>query len=551
MASRRDLLRSLAAVGGFAGAYAAARALGVIEGQEAWAGAPALPAGAGAGAKVVILGAGVGGLAAAFELTRAGYDCTVLEARDRTGGRNWSLRNGSVLDMEDGTRQVCRFDALPHLYLNAGPARIPSHHDATLGYARELGVPMEVLVNHSHSALIQAEGVNGGRPIQMRQAIYDFRGHMADLLAKSVRGGGLDQTLSADDKDKVVSALMAWGALSGDTATRSATSGADIMAGPPAHYKGPLAYRGGVQAGYAQEPGAGDRVAKARASLPLSDLLHPLVRLGSEFHDIIEMQATMQQPVGGMDRIPAALEARLGPVVRKNAEVTRIARKGQGVEITYTDKSTGAATMIAADYCICTIPFTVLRRIPSDFSPDRKPVIAKAVYENGVKTAFQAPRFWEREDRIYGGLSFTDRDTFITWYPSSALHAPEGVLVAGYAFADQADRFGAKTLEQRYAYAAETVEKLHPGKSGLLKNPITINWAKVPYNYGIDCPLDEQDPAGYALMGQPDGPFYFAGEHLSHVGAWQQGAIVSAHRAVVMLDARRRQATPVTAVRAQ
>ncbi|MBV9626975.1 MAG: FAD-dependent oxidoreductase, partial [Xanthobacteraceae bacterium] len=58
------------------------------------------------GTKVVILGAGAAGLSAAYELTRAGYACTVLEARDRVGGRNFTVRRGSAIEMTDGSRQV-------------------------------------------------------------------------------------------------------------------------------------------------------------------------------------------------------------------------------------------------------------------------------------------------------------------------------------------------------------------------------------------------------------------------------------------------------------
>jgi len=42
------------------------------------------------------------------------------------------------------------------------------------------------------------------------------------------------------------------------------------------------------------------------------------------------------------------------------------------------------------------------------------------------------------------------------------------------------------------------------------------------------------------VLSEPDGPFYFAGEHLSHIGAWQEGAILSARRGINMIDKRRR-----------
>ena len=123
--------------------------------------------------------------------------------------------------------------------------------------------------------------------------------------------------------------------------------------------------------------------------------------------------------------------------------------------------------------------------------------------------------------------------------------------MAGYSFGEQAERFSALPLGERYAYARASVEKLHPGRSHLMRAPVTVSWKHVPFNHGIECPLPEDDPAGYALLSEADGPYYFAGEHLSHVGAWQQGAFVSSHRTVRMLDAAHRQGRPVDTARLQ
>ncbi len=204
-----------------------------------------------------------------------------------------------------------------------------------------------------------------------------------------------------------------------------------------------------------------------------------------------------------------------------------------------------------ADYAVVTLPLVELAKTANDLSPDRKAVVARARYRSAIKVAFQAPRFWEREAGVYGGLSFTNRDTFITWYPSYDLFAPEGVLVAGYSFGEEADRFAARPLAERYAYARDTVERLHPGRASLLRAPVTVSWKHTPFSHGIECPLCEDDPAGYALLSEADGPFFFAGEHLSHVGAWQQGAFLSSHRVVRMLDAVHRQGRPVTSARLQ
>ena len=140
-------------------------------------------------------------------------------------------------------------------------------------------------------------------------------------------------------------------------------------------------------------------------------------------------------------------------------------------------------------------------------------------------------------DRIYGGLSFTDRDTFATWYPSDRFHSPEGILIAGYAFNG---RMGALPMADQIAYARATIERLHPGQGGVMKTPAIVNWSQIPYSQGLAGFISEDDPEAYAVLTQPDGPIYFAGDHLSHVSSWQQGAFVSAHRVVNLIAERQK-----------
>src|ERR1700693_3342264 len=88
--------------------------------------APVLPAQIGAGTHVVILGAGIAGLVMAYRLERAGFAVTLLEARSRIGGRNWTIRHGDKVAMIGEVDQTAGFSQ--GMYFNAGPARIPSHH---------------------------------------------------------------------------------------------------------------------------------------------------------------------------------------------------------------------------------------------------------------------------------------------------------------------------------------------------------------------------------------------------------------------------------------
>src|SRR5215467_9299904 len=147
--TRRDFLQQVATVGGYRATYLTMQAMGLI-GTAAAAEPLTLEPGGSHRTKVVILGAGMAGLSAAYELGKAGYDCMVLEARDRVGGRSWTIRRGTTIELTDGSRQLCEFDE--GLYWNCGAARLASHHDAMLGYCRELNVALEVEVNTNRGA---------------------------------------------------------------------------------------------------------------------------------------------------------------------------------------------------------------------------------------------------------------------------------------------------------------------------------------------------------------------------------------------------------------
>ena len=113
--------------------------------QAALAAPGQLPPGIGRGTSVVILGARIGGLTAAYELRRASYSCQILEAGQRAGGGSFTARPGTVVTEigPGGTEvtQTCVFDE--NQYLNLGPGRLPYHHRRVLGYCQELGVELE------------------------------------------------------------------------------------------------------------------------------------------------------------------------------------------------------------------------------------------------------------------------------------------------------------------------------------------------------------------------------------------------------------------------
>ena len=161
--TRRVFLERIAQIGGYSAAFRTMQVLGLTPDAGCVFRSPRSPRTSDSGKSVVILGGGIAGLVSAYELCKAGFDCTILEARSRPGGRNWTVRNGTKVEFIDGTTQDCSWSE--DGYLNAGPARIPSIHSNLLGYCQELGVPLEVEVNVSRSALMQSPLLNGGKPV--------------------------------------------------------------------------------------------------------------------------------------------------------------------------------------------------------------------------------------------------------------------------------------------------------------------------------------------------------------------------------------------------
>jgi monoamine oxidase len=210
------------------------------------------------------------------------------------------------------------------------------------------------------------------------------------------------------------------------------------------------------------------------------------------------------------------------------------------VSISYIDKRTGKRGAIDAAYCVVTIPLKVLDGIESDFSPGHRAAIRNVGYGNAVKIAWQSRRFWEIDEQIYGGISWVKGPTTLVWYPSDRFFSPKGILLGAYANREDADELAKRPLQEQIEASRAAIEGLHPRRGRELEKPMAVAWSKVPYSLGIAARYGSGDDSNYILLNQPDGPFYFAGEHLSQIGAWQEGALLSARRAINMIDKHRR-----------
>jgi len=509
--SRREVLLRVGQVGGAGAALAAMQMLGLSMPTAASAADFALPVSSGGGRSVVVLGAGIAGLVAAYELQQAGYKVTVLEARDRVGGRAWTIRGNDRIVQNDRPLQQAAFS--DGMYFNAGPARIPSWHHAILGYARRFNVPLETFINSHHAGGWEF----GGKVHRGRQMVNDLHGRIGELLAKAIDTNALNAAMPKDELDAFRQFLGFYASLDA---------------------KG--VYRGSSSSGFAAWPGGYDQAPKPLDPLTLKEILPDRgAAFPQFFENIIDMQPTMLQPVGGMDRIAHGIYEQVKPSVRMSEPVAAIRREGNGVRIEHR------SGMTRADYAVVTLPAHLLARIPSDFSPAKKAALNKVNYLKSAKVAFEAPRFWETDDNIFGGLAWTDRANENVIYPSSGFGSRKGVLVAAYVAGwtnqDNPQKFAAYSDEQRLRVSRESIEALHPGRSKLLSKGVSVGWGLVPFSEGVGAIWggglagNAQRGEQYAELLKPEGPIVFAGEHLSYQGLWQEGAALSAHEALKLV----------------
>ncbi|MDX6442986.1 MAG: monoamine oxidase [Blastocatellia bacterium] len=552
--TRRRFLEQVGLAGGSAALYETMTALGLIHVPEAWAGPPELPQGSGRGKSVLILGAGIAGLTAAYELTRANYDCKIIELTERAGGRNHSARRGTVIKEvnQDGveTEQVCNFDE--GLYLNLGPGRLPYHHRRALHYCRELDVKLEVYVMETMANLFQSDKAFGGKPQIKRRIANDVQGYIAEMLAKAVNQNALNAELDATDRDNLLCLLKTFGDLGqndicttcGQNQCNKCNLSCDACISCSKQCTTCFKYSGSTRDGCeitVQQP------CEPGPTLNFKDLLSSefwRFRFYQSFE--YEWQPTLFQPVGGMDKIVDGFIGRIGSLIQYDTKVLDIAISNTGVSVVV--EKGGTRTTIKADYCISNIPLPLLKNISNNFDPVFDAAVKLCKYDPTCKLGWQANnRFWESDkNQIYGGISYTDDPITQMWYPSYDYFTNNGTLTGVYNYDDDAKAFGKMSLEQRIRTARQGGMKLHPEFADTRMVPsdkaISIAWQNIPSEGGGWAnwdPTNKDHAKAYSRLLAPDRRFFVTGDQVSQLPGWQEGAMMSAQHVVEQIGGRR------------
>jgi monoamine oxidase len=507
-------------VAGSAAMYHAMTELGYAEGSS-FAG-PIKLSRPPAGTTVLILGAGVAGMVAGMELRDAGYQVRVLEYNNRPGGRNWSLYGGDSYTEMGGATQHVQFDK--GQYINPGPWRLPYHHRGILHYCRRLGVALEPFTQVNYNAFVHSTAAYGGKPQRYRQVQADFHGHVAELLAKSIKQNALDAAVTAEDREILMLALKSWGALD-------------------ANYDYKRGLESSMRRGFVTDPGGGLKsVPDPSEPSALSDVLRGGLWSAIASGHNYELQSAIFQPRGGMGMIGRAMGKELGPLIQYNAKVTDIRQDDGGVTVTYVDSAkVGEARTARAQYCLCTIPTPILSQIPMNVGPKMHAAIDQLSYLAAIKIGLQFKRrFWEEDEAIYGGHSYTDLPISTISYPMwDYFSRGKGVVLGAYSFGRPAYQFAAKPPEERIKDALEQGAQIHPQYKAEFETGVAVAWHRVPWSLGCQGGwTDEARAAHYDNLCALDGRILLASEHASRLPGWQEGSVLSALDAIGRLHQR-------------
>ena len=518
---RRDLLALVGTAAGGAAMYRAMSSLGLAA-ESTYTG-PIRLDGDAKGASVLILGAGLAGMVAAYELRRAGYRVQVLEYNNRAGGRCWSLRGGDTYTELGGATQRCEFDS--GLYFNPGPWRIPYHHHGVLDYCRQFNVALEPFIQVNYNAWLHSQRAFDGKPQRYRQVQADFNGHVAELLAKATSQRKLDAAVTLEDQEILLTALRNWGALDENYAYKT-----NLVASR--------------RRGYDKDPGGGLAGPPIPSKpLALSDLLRSRMWQSLIVGSNYQFQTTLFQPVGGMDMIARAFTRQVSDLIRFNAKVTAIRQDAGGVTVVYEDTGDpGKPLRATADWCLCTIPLPILSQIEINVGASMQNAIDAVPYAPAVKIGLQFKRrFWEQDDGIYGGISYTDLPIRMIGYPCTGYgDTGKAVLLGAYEiFGTYAYEFTSLSPAERVAKAVEDGSSIHPQYGREFENGISVAWHRNPSVLGCEGNwTDEMRKQHYENLCAIDGRILLAGEHASYWGGWQEGAILSSLDAIGRLHRR-------------
>ena len=482
MSSRRQfLLAGAVGVGGIAGA-------GCSEPRSARSGQPTttdratVDRAAAARSRVIVLGAGLAGLVAATDLRARGWDVTVLEARERVGGRVLTIREpftgGQVAE--------------------AGPEFIDDSHARLLARVAALGLRTQ------------------RRPAAgSRDDTVSFRGQVrteSELPSSVARGFLLWQNALDEIADGIDPEAPDTAARAEELDSRSAASLLDSL-------------------------GLDDLARFVIAGVTGSEYACDLEQLSLLFLAQQEVLPTggeseAMRVEGGNDQVPKLLAQALGGAIVTGAPVTQVKWTADTVEV-----SSGAMT-VHGRHLVVAIPPPALRNIA--FSPALPTAVASWVHDMelgaATKTITQySERFWRRAGPSGWGESLADLDYRVSWDATDTTDTPGGILTA-FTTAQYGEALGRLDDATRIARVQQQVEGVLGGAPRLRGATFTRVWQQEKFTGGGYAHFRPgQMVPWWKPLRDPVGPIRFAGEHTEALAGYMESAVRSGERIAVAI----------------
>lgn len=436
------------------------------------------------GVSVLVAGAGLAGLTAAIDLTRLNATVTVVDARNRVGGRVWTIRSGFT----DGQ------------HAEAGGDLIDDDHDALKALVAEHGLSLTRILR---------KGFAYARP--------DTQGRVRIVRPAPHRGWERLRRSLRDPIERFMLGERRW-----DTPIAAALGRHSV-------------------AQWLEAQRADDELRQTTLGLRGFFLAEPdelsLLALTDAFAtNPVTGAGRMYRVDGGNDRLPAAMAAVLGDRVRLGTELVALSQRGRRVRASLKHKRQAAELQV--DYFVSAIPASLLRRIPiTPALPSRQhDAITRLKYGRGTKSLLQfARRFWVTPGRA---RAFGSALPFgAVWDGNEEQRGPAGILsfLAGGAASDlTADLVAKDGIEG----LAKSVDWLGRHDEPLVASK-QVQWEADSWSRGGYAIFDPSfDPSLRGWLAQPVGRMFFAGEHTSM--AWQgymNGAVESGRRAAAEVAA--------------
>lgn len=432
--------------------------------------------------KVIVIGAGLAGLSAAYELRQAGHEVTILEAQMRVGGRVNTLRD----HFSDG------------LYAELGATFVNDVHDLTIKYCKLFGLE-----------LVPAN--------QILPPVYHLRGK------RYVNKGAVDWQLKLTAEEKKLGLDGLWSKyVSPVTAEMGDPSAPDWSDAPFRKYNemtfGEFLRKQGASAdavalmnlGYETESGDAFQLLR-------NDALHRNQK--GEF-----------SIKGGNDRLPKAFAAKLSDKILYGCPVVKIEHDAKQVRVTFLQSN--APQTLTADRLVCAVPFTLLRRIEitPNFSPEKQLGIEQLPYLSVSRVFLQSrERFWIDEGT--SGVAATDLTAMKLRHTTLIQSGTRGILNS-YNEGASSRRITAMSEPERLKTILDDIEKIYPGMRANYEGGISKCWDNDAWSRGAISVYDIGQMKTYIpSIARIEGRVHFAGEHTSAWTGWMQGAIESGIRA--------------------